>query len=196
MDALRERFVKKVYNEKFDAALPYVYKAYMKQQQEGVESALGNQFEDWANEVVEGAWKLPNDQEETQELDQLMSQPIELGDDAINAKGTLGKIIGDDVLFDKLADVASAEGPESDARPTIIQWLRDNGYVELADKYDSQYTQNDTGIQQQPDAMAAQQSMQDQTGGMGTAEPSPAVNPRIQENTDDLSWMRKLAGLK
>jgi hypothetical protein len=194
MDALRERFVKKVYNEKFDAALPYVYKAYMKQQQEGVESTLGNQFEDWANEVVEGAFG-PTSPEDTQALDELMAKPVELGDDAINAKGALQDVINDDTLFDKLADVASAEGPESDARPTIIQWLRDNGYAELADKYDVQYTQNDTGIQQQPDAVAAQQSMQDQTGGVGTAEPSPAQRPEMQESADSLSWMRKLAGL-
>ena len=198
VDALRERFVKKVYNDKFDAALPYVYKAYMKQKQEGLESPMGNQFEDWANEVVEGTWHLPVQPEDTQELDQLMSKTIELGNNATNAKGLIQKIIGDDALFDKLQDVASAEGPESDARPTIILWLRDNGYTELADKYDSQYTQNDTGLRDQPDAVAAQQAQAQapQTGGEGTANPSPAVNPRMQESSTDIGWLRRLAGLK
>jgi len=193
MDALRERFVKKVYNEKFDAALPYVYKAYMKQKQEGVESPMGNQFEDWANEVVEGTWQLPNDPQDTQELDEIMSKKLEAGDEGDNAIGAITNIIGDDELFDKLKDVASAEGPETDARPTIVQWLRDNNYAELADKYEQSYTQDDTGLQQQPDAMAAQQATQDQTGGAGTAEPSPAQNPAMQEA--DLSWLRKLSGL-
>ena len=41
--------------------------------------------------------------------------------------------------------------------------------------------------------MAAQQATQDQTGGAGTAEPSPAQNPAMQEA--DLSWLRKLSGL-
>lgn len=191
IDALRERFVKKVYNEKFDAALPYVYKAYMKQKQEGVESPMGNQFEDWANEVVEGAWKLPNDEDDTKALDELMTQTIELGTNATNAKAAILDIIGDDDLSDKLEDVASAEGDEADARPTIIQWLRDNGYAELADKYDSQYTQNDAGIQQQQ-----QPEQQDQFGGVGTAEPSPAVRPEMQESADSLGWLRKLSGLK
>ena len=195
VDALRERFVKKVYNDKFDAALPFVYKAYMKQKQEGLESPMGNQFEDWANEVVEGTWHLPNDEQDTQALDELMAQPLEAGENGENATGALYDIIGDDVLFDKLADVASAEGPETDARPTIIAWLRDNGFAELADKYEQNYTQDDTGLQQQPDAVAAQQQQAtaDQVGATG-AEPTPVNTPPVQES--DLGWLRKLSGLK
>jgi len=203
VNSLRERFVKKVYNEKFDAALPYVYKAYMKQKQEGLESPMGNQFEDWANEVVENAFKLPHDPEESQKLDELMAQTIEVGDDALNVKGLLKdsslEDFADQELFDKLEDVASAEGPESDARPTIIQWLRDNGYTELADKYDSAYTQNDTGMQQQSDAMSQQNAQAQQFGGAGTAEPSPTVSPAMQESKSgshqEIGWLRRLAGL-
>jgi hypothetical protein len=192
--ALRERFVKKVYNDKFDAALPYVYKAYMKQKQEGLESPMANQFEDWANDVVEGTWHLPNDDQDTQALDELMAKKLEAGDNGENATGALYNIIGDDALFDKLQDVASAEGPETDARPTIVAWLRDNGYPELADKYESSYTQDDTGLQQQPDAVAAQQA-QANAGEVGAtgAEPTPANTPPMQES---LGWLRKLSGLK
>jgi len=194
VDALRERFVKKVYNDKFDAALPFVYKAYMKQKQEGLESPMANQFEDWANEVVEGTWHLPNDEQDTQALDDLMSKKLEAGDNGENATGALYDIIGDDALFDKLKDVASAEGPETDARPTVISWLRDNGFAELADKYEQNYTQDDTGMQQQPDAVAAQQA-QANAGEVGAtgAEPTPANTPPMQES---LSWLRKLSGLK
>ena len=195
VDALRERFVKKVYNDKFDAALPYVYKAYMKQKQEGLESPMGNQFEDWANEVVEGTWHLPNDEQDTQSLDDLMAKPLEAGDNGENAAGALYDIIGDDALFDKLADVASAEGPETDARPTVVSWLRDNGYAELADKYEQGlYTQDDTGMQQQADMVSAQQA-QANAGEVGATgvEPTPANTPPMQES---LSWLRKLSGLK
>ena len=195
VDALRERFVKKVYNEKFDAALPFVYKAYMKQKQEGLESPMGNQFEDWANEVVEGTWHLPNDEQDTSKLDELMSNPLEAGENGENAKGALYDIIGDDVLYDKLTDVASAEGAETDARPTIIAWLRDNSYTELADKYDTAFTQDDTGLQQQQNAVATQQQQATagQVGATG-AEPTPANTPPVQES--DLGWLRKLSGLK
>ena len=100
-------------------------------------------------------------------------------------------------LFDKLTDVASAEGPETDARPTIIAWLRDNSYTELADKYDqSLYTQDQAPLQQQPDAVAAQQAQATDTAnaGAGSAEPSPAVNPAMQESA--MRELRRLAGLK
>jgi len=78
-----------------------------------------------------------------------------------------------------------------------VHWLRDNSYTELANKYDQLFTQDDTGLQQQPDAVAAQQQ-QANAGEVGatTAEPSPANTPPVQESLDELSWMRKLAGLK
>ena len=158
---------------------------------------MGNQFEDWANQVVEGSWALPDTPEETKDLDDLMANKLEVGNNGENATGALYNIIGDDDLFDKLEDLASAEGPESDARPTIVHWLRDNSYTELANKYDQLFTQDDTGLQQQPDAVAAQQQ-QANAGEVGatTAEPSPANTPPVQESLDELSWMRKLAGLK
>ena len=159
---------------------------------------MGNQFEDWANQVVEGSWALPDTPEETKDLDELMANKLEVGDNGENATGALYNIIGDDDLFDKLEDLASAEGPSSDARPTVVNWLRDNSYTELANKYDQLFTQDQTPLQQQPDAMAAQQQQAGagEFGGVGTAEPSPAVNPAMQESRDELSWMRKLAGLK
>lgn len=167
-------------------------------QKESLESPLANQFEDWANQVVEGSWALPDTPEDTKSLDELMSKKLEVGDNAENATGALYNIIGDDELFDKLGDLASAEGPDTDARPTIVHWLRDNSYTELADKYDSLFTQDDTGLQQQAAAVQAQQQQANagEFGGVGTAEPSPAVNPAMQESRDELSWMRKLAGLK
>lgn len=192
INALRERFVKKIYNDNFDEALPYVYRAYMKQK-ESLESPMGNQFEDWADQVVEGAWALPDQESDTQELDELMAQKLEVGDNAENATGALYNIIGDDSLFDKLTDLASAEGPEADARDTIVNWLRDNSYTELADKYQSMYTQDDTGLEQQPDAVAAQQT-QAVAGevGQGGTLPTPAGAPVAE----GLAWMRKLAGIK
>jgi hypothetical protein len=197
INGLRERFVKKIYDEKFDAALPYVYRAHMKQK-ESLESPMGNQFEDWANQVVEGSWALPDTPEETKDLDELMANRLEVGNNGENATGALYNIIGDDDLFDKLEDLASAEGPDSDARPTIVHWLRDNSYTELANKYDQLFTQDDTALQQQEPALAAQQQQAGagEFGGVGTAEPSPAQRPEMQESRDELSWMRRLAGLK
>ena len=79
-----------------------------------------------------------------------------------------------------------------------MHWLRDNSYTELANKYDQLFTQDDTALQQQEPALAAQQQQAGagEFGGVGTAEPSPAQRPEMQESRDELSWMRRLAGLK
>jgi len=200
LQELRDRFAKKIYNDKFDEALPYVYRAYMndKKQQE---TPMAEEFESWANEVTEGTWQLPDQDEDIQELDKIMQHPLPVGDDAENATGVLYNIIGDDELFDKLGMLADAENGDADARGVVIDWLRDHSYTELADRYDQLYTQSNAPLQaqaqqNQQDAaeIAAQATGQGQYGGPGTANPSPQVNP-ANESTDPLAFMRKLAGL-
>jgi hypothetical protein len=202
---LRERFVKKIYDEKFDAALPYVYRAHMRQK-EMENNSMIDEFASWADSMTEGAWALPDQEDDNKELDALMSKPLPVGVDAQNATGELYNIIGDDSLFDKLHDFANSQGDaadNADCREIIINWLRDNSYTELANKYEQLYTQNQAPLQaqaQQNQADAAQQAAQaqgqGQTGSPGTAEPSPAQRPEMQEGADSLAWMRRLAGLK
>ena len=204
LQELRDRFAKKIYNDKFDEALPYVYRAYMndKKQQE---TPMAEEFESWANEVTEGTWQLPDQDFKVQELDKIMAQKFPVGINAENATGTLYDIIGDDGLFDKLDAFADSQGSaadDADCRGVVIEWLRDNGYTELADKYNQLYTRSDAPLQaqaqqNQQDAAetAAQATGQGQYGGPGTANPSPQVNS-ANESTDPLAFMRKLAGLK
>jgi hypothetical protein len=201
LQGLRDRFAKKIYNDRFDEALPYVYRAYMKQK-ESLETPMAEEFESWANEVTENTWALPDQDDEVQELDKLMAQKLPVGDQGENAKGALGDIIGDDALFDRLEELASAENGDADARGVVIDWLRDHSYTELADRYDQLYTQSDAPLQaqaqqNQADAanIAAQAAGQGEYGGPGTANPSPQVNP-ANESADSLAFMRKLAGLK
>ena len=204
LNELRDRFAKKIYNDKFDEALPYVYGAYMKQKKQ-LETSMSEEFESWADEVTEGAWALPDQEDDVQELDKVMSQKFPVGFEAENATGTLYNIIGDDSLFDKLSEFADSQGDgadEADCRGVVIQWLQDNNYTELANKYNQLYTQNTQPLQaqaQQNQQDAAQQQAQAQGqaeyGATGTAEPSPAQNT-ANESADALLFMRKLAGLK
>ena len=201
LQELRDRFAKKIYNDKFDEALPYVYRAYMKHKQQQ-ETAMAEEFESWANEITEGTWQLPDQDEEVQQLDKIMSQPLPVGDQAENAMGVLYNIIGDDELFDKLSMLADAENGDADARGVVIDWLRDHSFTELADRYNQLYTQDQAPLQaqdqmNQQDAaqMQAQQQGQAEFGGPGTANPSPSVNA-ANESADPLAFMRKLAGLK
>ena len=74
--------------------------------------------------LEEGTWALPDSPEEIQTLQTLMSQPLEVGVDAENATSALYELIGDDELFDRLHDLADAEGPRADARDTVKYFLQ------------------------------------------------------------------------
>ena len=202
IDGLRERFVKKIYNDKFDAALPYVYRAYARQKQME-QNTMAEEFESWANTVTEGSWALPDADGDSQELDELMAKPLPVGVDAQNATGELYNIIGDDELFDRLAEFADSQGEaadDADCRGVVINWLRDHSYTELADKYNQLYTQNTQPLQaqdQQNQVDAAQQAQQ-AAGQAQTGVPAgaPAQASPVAESEDAILVMRRLSGLK
>lgn len=93
--------------------------------------AEAEQFEAWADSLLEGTWSLPNDKEDEDNLIAIMSQPLKLGADAQNATGKLYDILGDDLLFDMLHDAAEADA-EADARPIILQWMERQGADHVA----------------------------------------------------------------
>lgn len=74
--------------------------------------------------LEEGTWALPESPEEVQALQALMAEPLEVGVDAENATSALYELIGDDELYDRLNDLADAEGPRADARDTIKYFLQ------------------------------------------------------------------------
>ena len=88
--------------------------------------AEADQFEAWADSLLEGTWSLPKDKEAEDQLIEIMSQPLKLGANAQNATGKLYDLLGDDVLFDMLSDAAESD-PEADARPIILQWMQNQG---------------------------------------------------------------------
>jgi len=88
--------------------------------------AEADQFEAWADSLLEGTWSLPKDKEDENKLIDIMSQPLKLGANAQNATGKLYNLLGDDVLFDMLNDAAESD-PEADARPIILQWMQNQG---------------------------------------------------------------------
>ena len=198
VDSLRERFVKKVYNDRFDEALPYVYRAY-KNQKAQQETPMAEEFESWAHEVTEGTWDEPDDDSDIIELDKIMSKPVlRAGDHGDDAIGQLYDIIGNDELYDKISARANEEGPDADCKMDVVEWLHDHGYPDLAEKYNPQYTQDPAPLQAQDAAVAQQQAditaSNQPYGAAGTADPSPAVNP-ANEDADPLDFLRSLAGL-
>jgi hypothetical protein len=181
VDALRERFVKKVYDDRFDEALPYVYRAH-RREQDAMETSMAEEFAAWAESVYEqdtGSISVPDTDDEQQTLDKIMATPLEVGQDGLNAQSTLEGIVDDEELDDNLRNLSQAEGPESDARPTILNWLKQNE-PELAAKYETAM---------QPPVAPEQPPVPNQT----VAAPATG-EPVVTE--DSLSLIKLLAGLR
>ena len=129
-DELRDKFVKKVFPSKLEAALPLVHKAYSKMRENM--NPYARQFEGWADDVA-GSW----DQDEegvkqwgtepinVDELADLFAEPLPLGVDAVNAINAVSGIINNNELEDILLHT-SQQNPQADARDIILGWLESN----------------------------------------------------------------------
>jgi hypothetical protein len=83
-----------------------------------------NIFEAWAENLLEGTWATPNTPEQQQELIALLSQELPVGADATNATEQLYSLVGDDILFDQLQDLAEQD-PDADCRSLVIARISD-----------------------------------------------------------------------
>ena len=120
LNEIKERFIKRVFNDKMEDALPLVHKAYTMKK----ENKFTEQFETWATAISEGTWALPETDEDKDKLIDILSQELPVGVDAQNATNVLYNIFGDDQLFDALEELSTVD-PEADARDTIMDHLMD-----------------------------------------------------------------------
>jgi hypothetical protein len=183
VDALRERFVKKIYDDRFNEALPYVYRAYKNKQK--MDTPMTVEFESWANEISEQTWDEDTDDRDEQELDILMQAPIAVGVDAADAIAAISTIefLKTEDLRQALIKLSKNQGPDADARRTIIGWLASNGENVLANHFMQIMQQQNANTQPAP----PQPTPQPQPVGATTMD-EPVVN-------EDLGFLRKLAGL-
>ena len=79
---------------------------------------------DYGEILEEGTWAVPKTPEDIQELQTLLSQPLEVGVDGENATSALYDLIGDDELFDRISEKAESEGPKADAVPVVKHFLQ------------------------------------------------------------------------
>lgn len=120
VEDLKTMFIEQTLDTRIEAALPTLAKI------QGNTMKEANEFESWANKLVEGTWALPETPEAKDKLYSLLAQELPVGPDAANATEQLYDILGDDELFDRLGDLADRDA-NADARPVIIARMKEMG---------------------------------------------------------------------
>lgn len=191
IDDLRERFVKKVYDDRFNEALPIVYKAYKRHQKEA-SGRLGNELGEWADSVTEATWAKPDNPDKIKALRELLKSPLLIGISGIDATSKLEPIIGDDELNDAIYDLYQSQGPDADATPLVKQWLIQH-MPDILDQM--QIGQNDSRDAQtnwqQPTSPQSADGDEHGTQPTGTN-----VSNMTYEDSDPLNFIRSLAGIR
>jgi hypothetical protein len=192
VDALRERFVKKVYDDRFTDALPIVYKAHKKYKRESA-ATLSAELEEWADLVSEGNWLKPEDPDRARALLELLKTPVLVGIGGVDAISAISKLIGDDELNDAITQLSNSQGPDADATPLIKSWLETNT-PELFTRVSAELQQN--GRDQQTNFAQPTSPQPTNANEYGSQPDHPNVSNMTMEDTDSLDFIRSLAGLK
>lgn len=120
-EELKERFVKKMYDDRMAQALPYVHRAYT-QQTAARANQYVSEFENWA----ESAMNISD--AEIKDLNDLMQNPIAVGLDGVDAIGAIRDVIDDEQLYSEIENLSRTAGVEADARALIANWAESQGY--------------------------------------------------------------------
>lgn len=190
VDSLKERFMKKIFDDRLSEALPHVYRAY-KRRCAAMENNYIAEFENWTSTVAEGTWETPENDDEKEELRTLMDKPILAGNNGDEAIAALDGIIGSDSLNDEFYQASQSEqGRETDVRPLIVEWLRSHGFGDLATEFEEK-------MQQQSEP-AAQPPAEEPAANLA-ASPVPPQQPAgaqpQQPAQESVDHIRRLAGL-
>jgi len=92
--------------------------------------------------VTEGTWAVPDTPEKVAKLEELMASPLEFGVNGDNVTSAIYDLLGDDELFDYIAEIVDDFGPEEDARRPILDWMK----RQIEDAARSQGTEVDRNI--------------------------------------------------
>jgi hypothetical protein len=120
IEDIKTLFVQETIDSRIEQALPIMARI----QQQGTAMKEANIFEAWAENLLEGTWATPNTPEQQQELIELLSQELPVGADATNATEQLYSLVGDDILFDQLQDLAEQDA-NADCRNLVIARIKD-----------------------------------------------------------------------
>lgn len=184
VDALRERFVKKIYDDRFNEALPYVFRAFKQRQK--MDNTMTTEFESWANDITEATWDSDSDDQDEQDLIDLAQTPIRTGVDGVEAMAALDEIhfLDSDELKTALFKLSRSQGPDADARQLILGWLASNGETVLAKAILANMQNQNVPTQQLP----VSPTPAPQPTGASTADA-----PVVSEDLATLKWLSGMA---
>lgn len=176
VEDIKNLFIEQRIDSRIEEALPLLARL----QKQGQDMKEIKMFESWVETLGEGTWALPDNPEAQQKLNDLMSKELIVGPDATNATEQLYDVVGDDVLFDILNDLAE----------------RSNGRANVWDDTDVQRRLQELGVQMNTPKDAMQQPAPTPPAG----QPQPAAVPQqpgVAEGTESQSdydaRMRRLA---
>jgi hypothetical protein len=135
IENIKTLFVEQTIDSRIEQALPILARI----QQQGTAMKEANIFETWANRLMEGTWATPDTPEQQQKLIALLSQELPVGADATNATEQLYDLVGDDILFDQLADLADQDA-NADCRSVVvtrIKQMADSGFNDFVPVLDA-----------------------------------------------------------
>jgi len=104
VEDIKTLFVEQTIDNRIEQALPLLAKI-----QRGREMKEADIFENWMNTLAEGTWSLPETPEQLNKLKELMSSELIVGPDGTNATEQLYDLVGDDLLFDRISELAAQD---------------------------------------------------------------------------------------
>jgi hypothetical protein len=126
LESLKDRFVKKMFDDRLADALPYVHRAHQ-QRQVSEKNQYIKEFDNWADDIADH--KTSSKDVDIDGITVLMQKPMEVGIDGIDAINSVKDFIpSDDDLFNNITQLSRDYGNKADARPTIDAWLVANDY--------------------------------------------------------------------
>lgn len=126
LESMKDRFVKKMFDDRLADALPYVHRAH-KQRQTAEKNQYFKEFDNWADNITDR--KAIDEDVDVEGIAVLMQKPLEVGIDGIDAINSVKDYIpSNDELFNKITQLSRDYGNKADARPIVDAWLVANGY--------------------------------------------------------------------
>jgi len=163
VEDIKTMFIEQTLDTRIEDALPLLARI-----QQGNVMKEADIFESWIDHLSEGTWNLPETPEQLTRLKQLMSKELIVGPDATNATEQLYDLVGDDMLFDRLIDLA-------DRDPRANAW-DDTEVMSRLSELGIQTPESDTMAQPESDPAVA-----DPMAAPGTGQQPPVAEGALNE---------------